>query len=70
MWTFEMRWKGGPDVWQTSAKRVDTIQEAAQFAAEWMVTCTENGQTVETRLVESFTHGDRYTPTMLDGDDK
>jgi hypothetical protein len=59
MWTFEMRWANGPNEWQMSAKRVLSMKEAAQLAADWMVTCLENGQTVETRLVDTLQkHGE------------
>jgi hypothetical protein len=59
MWTFEMHWLDGPNEWQMSAKRVLNMKEAAQLAADWMVTCLENGQTVETRLVDTLQkHGE------------
>jgi hypothetical protein len=55
-WTFEMRFPG-ESLWRMSAKRADTIQEAADFMAAWLVICCENALMVEVRLTQLFEIG-------------
>jgi hypothetical protein len=50
MWSFEMKLNSGE--WQLSAKRAGTIEEAAEFAASWLVTCAWNNILCEVRLVQ------------------
>jgi hypothetical protein len=58
MWAFEMRVDSQQD-WQLSAKRAVTIEQAAGYAAAWLVTCAENNLRVEVRLVQvTYKHGE------------
>ena len=55
MWSYEMRMLPrlvSDEEWTLSAKRASDIQEAADFAAAWLVICAENNLLCEVRLVQ------------------
>lgn len=50
MWTFDMEFQSGQYGWITSAKRVPTMEAAAELAMAWLMTCMENDVTCCVRL--------------------
>jgi hypothetical protein len=47
-YTFETLWTDGR--WLQSAKRFETLGEAASGLADWLITCAENGLLLAVRI--------------------